>query len=168
MNLCIFLIFHIKHVFICNFYKMSEKKCSLTYTFFSRKVFLNYIYLFLRDWWLLYNIGLISAICQHELASGVHMSPPSWTSLPPPALSHPSRLLQNPSLSSLSHTANFHWLSILYMIVYLLTCCSLHSSYPLLPSFCPCPWVCSLWLCLNYCPVNIFISTIFLDSTYLH
>ena len=38
------------------------------------------------------------------------MSPPSWISLPPPAHSHPSRLLQSPHLSSLSQTANSHWL----------------------------------------------------------
>jgi len=47
------------------------------------------------------------------------MSPPSWTSLPPPTLSHPSRLLQSLGLSSLSHIANFHWLSILHMVVYM-------------------------------------------------
>ena len=34
------------------------------------------------------------------------MSPPSCIPLPPPTLSHPSRLLQGPGLSSLSHTAN--------------------------------------------------------------
>ena len=39
------------------------------------------------------------------------MFPPSWISHPPPT----SRLLQSPSLSSLSHTTNSHWLSILYM-----------------------------------------------------
>ena len=46
------------------------------------------------------------------------MSPPSCTSLPPPTVSHPSELLQSPSLISLSHTANFHWLLILHMEVY--------------------------------------------------
>ena len=40
---------------------------------------------------MLYNIGLISAMHQHELAIGVHMSPPSGTSLPLPTLSHLSR-----------------------------------------------------------------------------
>ena len=46
------------------------------------------------------------------------MSPSSWISLPPPALSLPSRLLQGPNLSSLIHTASYHWLSILHMAVY--------------------------------------------------
>ena len=37
------------------------------------------------------------------------MSPPSWISFPPPTLSHPSKLLQSPSLSSLRHRTNSHW-----------------------------------------------------------
>ena len=36
--------------------------------------------------------------------------------LPPPTPSHPSRLLQSTCFSSLSHTSNSHWLSILYMM----------------------------------------------------
>jgi len=93
----------------------------------------------LIDWWLLYNIGLISVIYQHELAIGVHVSPPSWTFLPPPTLSYPSSLLQNPSLGSLSCTVNFQWLSISHMVVYMLPCYSLHSSYPFLPLHHPYP-----------------------------
>ena len=65
--------------------------------------------LFLIDWWFVYNITLISVIHQHELnwhelTMGVHMSPPSWISLPLTTQSHPSRLLQNPSLSSKSYS----------------------------------------------------------------
>ena len=41
---------------------------------------------------------LVSAIHQHESARGTHMSPPSWTSLPPSTISHPSRLLQSARL----------------------------------------------------------------------
>ena len=59
---------------------------------------------------------LFSVKPQHESAIGIHISPPFWTSLPSPSPSHPSRLLQSPCLSSLRHTANSHWLSILYMI----------------------------------------------------
>ena len=57
---------------------------------------------------------------------------PSLLSLPP-TLCHPSRLLQSPSLSSLNLPANFHWLSILRMVMYMLLCCSFHSSHLLLP-----------------------------------
>ena len=52
---------------------------------------------------------LVSAKHQHESAIDIPMFPPSWTS----RLIHSSRLLQSPGLSSLSHRANFHWLSIL-------------------------------------------------------
>ena len=75
---------------------------------------------------------LVSAIHQHESAIGIHMSSPM--NLPP--TSHPfppSRLLRSPSLSSLSHTANSHWLSILHMVVYMLPFYFIHSSHPLLP-----------------------------------
>ena len=44
-----------------------------------------------------------------------HMFPSSWTSLPPPISSHPSRLSQITGLSSWSHIANSHWPSILDM-----------------------------------------------------
>ena len=54
---------------------------------------------------------LASAIHQHESATSIHMSPPSWTSLPLPTPSQPSRLSQSPGLSSLRHTADFHGLS---------------------------------------------------------
>ena len=47
------------------------------------------------------------------------MSPSSWPSLPPPTPCHHSKLSQSTYLSSLSHTANSHWLSILHMVVYM-------------------------------------------------
>ena len=58
---------------------------------------------------------------------------PSLMALPPtPTPSHTSRLSQSTSLSSLSHTANSYWLSILHMIVYMFLCHPLHSSHRLL------------------------------------
>ena len=72
---------------------------------------------------MLYNVGLISAIYHHELAIWIHMSAPSWVSLLPPAQSHCSRLLQSPSLSSLSHTANSRGRSI-----YICQCISFHAA----------------------------------------
>ena len=43
---------------------------------------------------------------------------------------------------------------------------SLNLSYHLLPLLCP--QVCSLYLCLHWCPANRFITTFFLDSIYMH
>ena len=64
---------------------------------------------------------------QHESAIGVHMSLPSWISLPSPSPSYPCRLIHSPHLSSLRHAANFHLWSILYQFS-----CSVVSDY-LLP-----------------------------------
>ena len=69
-----------------------------------------------------------------------HVSPPSWTSLPLSPASHPSSLLQSPNLSSLSHTANSYWLSILHMVMYvsmLLSSCIPHSPYSPPPALGP-------------------------------
>ena len=62
---------------------------------------------------------------KHESVIGIHMSPPSWASLPPPTRSHPSRLWQSTRLSSLNHRANSHWLSISHILIYTFQCCSL-------------------------------------------
>ena len=70
---------------------------------------------------MLYSIGLIFVMHQHELSIGIHISPPSWTSLWPPTLPHPSRLLQSTGDSFLSHIASSHWLSILHMVLYTCT-----------------------------------------------
>ena len=60
---------------------------------------------------MLYNIVLVSAKHQYESATGTHVSLP----LESP---HPSRSSQSPGLSSLSHSANPYWLSVLYGGVY--------------------------------------------------
>ena len=85
-------------------------------------LFFNLIYLFLISGWLLYNIALVFAIHQHESAIGIPISPPCWNSLSSSIPSHPSMLLQSPSLNSLSHTANSHWLFNLRMVVYMFKC----------------------------------------------
>ena len=97
---------------------------------------------------------LVSAIHQHESAIGKNMSSHSRTSLPLHTPSHPSRLSENTSLSSLNHTANPTGLSILQTVVCMFPCYSLPSSHPLLPSavstnlfsmsaspLLPCKWV---------------------------
>ena len=87
-------------------------------TFFKFKW--THFFKFIFNWSLIslqYFIGFFHT--SHELAIGIHMSPPSWTSVPPPTPSYPSRLSQSTHLSSLSHTADFHWLSVLHMVVYM-------------------------------------------------
>ena len=84
--------------------------------------------------------------------------------LPPPTTPHSSRLSQSTCLSTLSNTANPHWLPVLHMVVYGFPCCCLHVSHLLLPLM---STVCSLCLCLHYCPANKFIITIFPDSIYV-
>ena len=76
---------------------------------------------------------LVSAIHQHEPAVGIHMSPTFWTSLPYPQPSHPARLSQNHSPSSLGHITNSYWLSILDGNVYMFPYDILNLSHPLLP-----------------------------------
>ena len=70
---------------------------------------------------------LISAIHQHESATGIRMPPPSWTSFPPPSPSHPSRLSQSAEFELPCHIANSHLLSILRMVMYILPCYSLNT-----------------------------------------
>ena len=82
---------------------------------------------------MLYNVVLVSALQQHESAISIHMSLPSWTSLPLP--SHLSRLSQSTGLSSLCYTTTSHKLSILHMIMYMHQCYVLNSSHPSLTSF---------------------------------
>ena len=93
-----------------------------------------------------------------DSAIGIPMSPPSQTSLPPPSPSHLSRLSQSPSLSSLSHRANSHWLSVSHVVVCMPPCSSVHSSHPLGPPPSPGPQVCSVCLCLHCCPANTTIN----------
>ena len=88
---------------------------------------------------------LVSGIHQHDSATGIHMSAPSWTSLPPPCPSHPSRLSQNTGWSALCHTANSHLLSILHMIIYVFPCYS--QFIPLSPS--PTVSTVCLYVCIS-------------------
>ena len=95
---------------------------------------------------------LAFAIYQHDSVIGVHVSPPSWTLLPPPTptASYPSRLSQSTDLSSLSHTAN-PWLSVLHIAVCMFPCYSPFVP-PLLPRAVP------------HTSTSLFISTILPDS----
>ena len=85
---------------------------------------------------------------QHESTTGIHISPPFWTSFPSPTSSHPSTLIQSPCLSFLSCTANSYWLSTLHMVIKFPCYCFL-MSHPLLSS--PLPISISLF-CMSVSP----------------
>ena len=54
------------------------------------KIFFKNVFIF--NWRIIaVRAVLVSAIQQRESVIGIHMFPPSWTSLPPPTTSHPSR-----------------------------------------------------------------------------
>ena len=75
------------------------------------------IYLFFNWRIMLYRIFLFSVKHLHESVIGIAMSLHSWTPFRSPSPSHPSRLTQSPWLSSLRHTADSYWLSILHMVM---------------------------------------------------
>ena len=59
---------------------------------------------------------------------GIYMAPPSRTSFPPLTPFHPSGLSHRSGLSSLPHTANSYWLSILHMVMHMFRCYSLNAA----------------------------------------
>ena len=75
---------------------------------------------------------------------------------PPPSPSHRSRLLQSPSLSSLSHTENSLWLFVLHMVMY--------GSMLLSPYIPPSPSSPRL-MCINLFPVCVCIAALPLISS---
>ena len=82
------------------------------------------------------------------------------------------QIARAPDLSALLHASNFHWLSVLHMVIYMFQCYSLKSSHPrLLPHS---PKVCSLHLCLfcyfayrETCIIT-YIITVFLNYEYMY
>ena len=90
---------------------------------------------------------------------GVHvfpiLNPPSHFPPHPIPLGHPSA----PILSTLSHTSNLDWRSVLRMIIYMFHCYSLKSSHPSLSP--QSPKDCSIHLCLLCCLAYWVIITIF-------
>ena len=101
-----------------------------------------------------FGILLFSDKYQHESALGIHMSLPSWTSLPSLIPSHPSRLLQSTCLSSLSQPANSPWVSYFtYGIVSFHVTLFIQLTFSFLTSP-PGPKVCSLCLFFHCCPQN--------------
>ena len=97
-----------------------------------------------------FGILLFSDKYQHESALGIHMSLPSWTSLPSLIPSHPSRLLQS-TRSSLHHTAKFSLgIYFTYYNVYV----SIHPSL----SFPHCAHKSVLYVCVSIATMQIGLS----------
>ena len=109
---------------------------------------------------------MVFAIHQHELFTGIHVC--SHPETPSHLLPHPIPLgcPREPALGALEHASNFHWPSILHMVMNMFQCYSLKSPHPhLLPLS---PKVCSLHLCLLCCPLCRIIGTVFLNSIYMN
>ena len=107
---------------------------------------------------------MIFVIHQYELSIGIHVSPPSWTSLLhlPPYLI-PLGCHRTPTLCALLHASNPHWLLILHMAMYMIQCYSLKTSYllfhPLNPKVCSfiTSWFNSDQIsCYFFFPVSLF------------
>ena len=92
------------------------------------------------------------------------MSPPSWVTFPPPTPLRPLPCHRARGLSSLCHTANSHWRSVLHMVMYMLQCGSPSLSHLLLLPPCPQVFPTPAFHC---CPAYRFINTIFLDCMLL-
>ena len=114
---------------------------------------------FLIEGYLLYRILWFSVIHQQESAIGTPMSPPS-----PP---HPSRLLGSLFEFPESHSKFPLAIYFTYGIVNFHVVLSMYLTFSLLPSPCVHRFVLYVYF-LHCCPENKFISTIFLDSIYMH
>ena len=105
---------------------------------------------------LLHSLALASGTHQHESGTDVHVSPPSWTPLPSPCLSHPSRLSRNTGSSSLFHTENSPLLSVLHMVMYMFPRYPLKLPHPLLP---PCAHKSAVYVRTPLLPSNYRMHT---------
>ena len=99
----------------------------------------------------------------HRYTYNSPLSNPSASPTPP----HAYRLSRSTWLEHLAPYSKFPLpMCFTHGNLYVSLLCSQFPSPPLLPSLCP--QVCSPCLCLHCCSANRFISTIFLDSIYMH
>ena len=135
--------------------------------FFSNVIFQNtlvffFYFAFFFFFFLLYNIVLVLSHINMNLPWAYTCSP-SWTSLLPPSLYHPSWSSQ---CTSPKHpVSNLGWWFVSYMMLYMFQSHSSKSSYPL--PLLQSPKDCSIHLCLFCCLTYRVIITIFLNSIYM-
>ena len=111
--------------------------------------------MFYLNWRIIMIVWWFYVIHQHELAIGIHVSPPSWIALLLPFPPYPSQLSQSTGFGCLASYIELS-LSVLHMVMYMFQCYSLKSSHPF-----PLPLnskVCSLHLCLLCCPAHRLIG----------
>ena len=130
----------------------------------ATRVFFFFSFIFIS--WRLITLQYCSGFCHtltwisHGFICVPHSEPPSHLPPNPNPLGHPSAPALSTCLMHPTRTGNlFHTLCMVQ-------CYSLRSSHPrLLPQS---PKVCSIHLCLFFCPAYRVIVTIFLNAIYMH
>ena len=129
-----------------------------SYFFFISSIRISFLkFYFLIGRKLLYHVALVPAVQQCKSAIIIHISLPSWTSLP--LTIPPSRSSHCARLDFLCYVATSHQLSVSHMVVYICWRYFLHLPHSFFPLLCP--QVCSLYLCLQSFPANRFIIPFF-------
>ena len=140
----------------------------LFYFIYRAPISFSLFFLFIFISWRLITLQYCSDFCHtftwisHEFTVSPILNSPS-TSLSTPSL---WVILVNTRPEHLSHASNLGWRSVSHLIIYMFQCYSLRSSHPrLLPQS---PKVCSIHLCLFFCPAYRVIVTVCLNSIYIH
>ena len=102
---------------------------------------------------------LVSAVQQSDSVIHIHINMSTLFQI-----SFLYRSSQSTEYSSLCDTVGSLQLSIFHIVMYI--CQSQYPNLSYTPPFPRYPYICSLFLCLYFCFANMFISTVFLDSTY--
>ena len=122
------------------------------------------VYLKKQFFFYAFNWRTIALQCRFWCTTGIRslyaLSPPSWAFLP----AHPSR----PRLSTKPASLCYPQQPPASQLVYTWQCEHVNAGFVPAAPLHLCPRDCSLPLHLYFCPANRFITTIFLDSIYMH
>ena len=109
---------------------------------------------------------MIFAIHQHGSAIEVYMCPlPLEPPYPLPPCSTTVGCHRALALGSLLYTANYRWLSILHMVIYMFQCSSLKSSHPLILPLCP---KSVLYICVSFAALQYYLSRFHIYALIYH